>query len=141
MNSETTKISRAELLELVQEARMHRGGKALKYTTLDAFRETILEMMEYDVSLPIILRWLKDKHEVVMVPNTLRKYITKKIGRDVYDEYLQRNCWKKSRRVPKPSPQLPPPNAELPESQNQRSELGFDLKIPKPATFQRTQRD
>lgn len=141
MNKVITKISSADLLKLVQEARMHRGGKALKYTSLEVFRESIIEMMKNDIQLPIILRWLKDTHEVVMVPNTLRKYITKRIGRDIYDEYLQRNGWKKSRHMSKSSPQVTPSNTESPKSQNQNTELGFELNIHKPATFNRTNRD
>ncbi len=77
---------------------MRRGGKAMKYMRLEEFRESIIEMMQHDIALPLVLRWLKNEHEVVMVPNTLRKFITKRIGRDSYNEYLQRNGWLKAKR-------------------------------------------
>ena len=109
MNQPIDQISDSDLAEVIRVARQERGGKAAKYTSLERYRESILKLMQQDVQLSHILRWLKEKHGEQLVLNTLRKYIVWNIGRSIYDEYLLRNSWLKNRSNPNTKQPAQPP--------------------------------
>lgn len=136
-NRAMKKISEGDIAELVRASQGQRGGKSAKYTALEAYRESIVELMDLNVQLTLILKWLTQKQGEQLVVNTLRKYIVRNIGRDFYDEYLKRNGWTKARRKPQPgAPPLPPPPAN-----EEPNPFGYNLNIPtKPSTLKRTQR-
>lgn len=89
----------AELAKVVSEARKHRGGKPAKYPGLEKYGDSITKLLESDVQLPYILKWLIEEKKEVLVLNTLRKYVILKIGRGGYEDYLKRNGWMKSRKA------------------------------------------
>ena len=102
VNQTTNIITDDELADVVRIARKERGGKSVKYIKLEKYRESILRLMQQDVQLSHILRWLTNKHGEQLVLNTLRKYVARNIGREVYEEYLTRNRWIKTKGRKKP---------------------------------------
>lgn len=113
----------------------------MKYTSLEIHRDSIVELMQNDVQLPVILRWLRERHGVELVLNTLRKFVVKRIGRDAYDDYLQRNGWSKPARAARRATQTTAPENVAPNSPDSKTKLGFDLNIKRPDKFNRTKRD
>lgn len=93
----------AELAKVVSEARKHRGGKPAKYPGLEKYGDSIVKLLDSDVQLPYILKWLVEEKKEDLVLNTLRKYVILKVGRDGYENYLRRNGWMKSKRVVAPA--------------------------------------
>lgn len=91
-------IDNEKLAKLVIDAMSKRGGKPTKYTGYDKYPE-IIELINRDVQLPYILKWLTEKNGEKLVLNTLRKYVVFKIGRVAYEEYLKRNGWLKPRKT------------------------------------------
>lgn len=93
------KLDDLELSRLIKQANLSRGGKPAKYPQLDKHVE-IVKLIENDVQLPFILKWLFDEKGEKLVLNTLRKYVVFKIGRPAYEAYLKRNGWMKTKRKP-----------------------------------------
>jgi len=91
------KLDDLELSRLIKQANLSRGGKPAKYPQLDKHVE-IVRLIENDVQLPFILKWLFDEKGEKLVLNTLRKYVVFKIGRPAYEAYLKRNGWMKTKR-------------------------------------------
>lgn len=87
----------AELEELATQLKRQRGGKPAKYPELEKHSKMIVGLMDQKVSLPAILEWLQSKHGEEIVLNTLRKFVIYKMGRESYDDYLERNGWKRNR--------------------------------------------
>lgn len=100
MTTVSEEISDEELFDVLRRAGEHRGGKSAKYSKLERHRATIIKMMQNNAPLTFILIFLKEKHAEELVLNTLRKYVITYLGREVYDEYLRRNFWQKTRRKP-----------------------------------------
>ncbi len=137
VNQTTDPITDDELADVVRIARKERGGKSVKYIELEKYRESIVKLMQQDVQLSHILRWLKNKHGEQLVLNTLRKYVVRNIGREVYEEYLTRNHWIKTRGRKKPGvvgiADAPPTPLT-----NGRTGIGPNfLDFKKPAAFKR----
>lgn len=91
-------IDDEELNKIVSAARKARGGKPAKYQELEKYAESIEKLIDNDVQLPFILKWLLKEKGEKLVLNTLRKFVIRKIGRDRYEQYLARNGWQKSKR-------------------------------------------
>lgn len=122
-------IGDEELNKIVSAARKARGGKPAKYPELEKYGDSIEKLIENDVQLPFILKWLEEKGEKLVL-NTLRKFVIRKIGRDRYEKYLARNGWLKSKRSK---------STEAGNGATQNG-LGFKLELPKPKVFKRTER-
>lgn len=133
-----TELNDDELGKIVAAAKKARGGKPAKYPSLDKYGESIERLIDNDVQLPFILKWLLEEKGEKLVLNTLRKFVIKKIGRDRYEQYLARNGWQKSKRS-KPGSK-PAGAAEKSDSGRTSNGLGFELDIPKPREFKRTER-
>jgi len=93
------KLDDLELSRLIKQANLSRGGKPAKYPQLDKYGE-IVKLIENDVQLPFILKWLFEEKGEKLVLNTLRKYVVFKIGRPAYEAYLKRNGWMKTKKKP-----------------------------------------
>lgn len=128
-----------ELAKIVSEAKKHRGGIPPKYDLLDKYGEDILKLIESNVQLPFILKWLIDEKKEKLVLNTLRSYVIKKIGRDQYENYLKRNGWLKSKKAgvvakaesPQKETIVTEPTAVLKTSESEKPAKGkFDFEIP-----------
>ncbi|WP_263770121.1 hypothetical protein [Propionivibrio soli] len=134
---QVNQISDDELADVVRIARKARGGKSVKYVSLEKYRESIVKLMQQDVQLSHILRWLKNKHGEQIVLNTLRKYVVRNIGREIYEEYLARNHWIKTKGRERPGVVVSScsPEKSSTESSTVRS-LDF-LDFKKPAAFRR----
>lgn len=133
-----TGLSDKELEKLVSAARRTRGGKPAKYPALEKYGESIVKLIDSDVQLPFVLKWLLEEKGERLVLNTLRKFVIKKIGRDRYEQYLARNGWQKSKRSKSGSNSAGA--AEKSGNGTTSNGLGFDLSIPKPKEFKRTER-
>lgn len=86
-----TPITEDELDELAAASRGRWPGKPAKYQSLNAYRNDINRAIQRDVSLPVLLDWLRANRGVDVSLNTLRKYVIRFLGRDVYDAFLERN--------------------------------------------------
>lgn len=84
-------ITDQELNELAAASHGRWPGKPVKYKSLDSYRNDIERAIQRDVSLPVLLDWLKANRSVDVSLNTLRKYVIRYLGRDVYDAFLERN--------------------------------------------------
>lgn len=135
-------LDNEELVRIVNEARKLRGGKPAKYPHLEKYGESIVKLLERDVQLPYILKWLTEDKGEELVLNTLRKYVVRKIGRDAYENYLKRNGWLKTKKTQSaPETETVVPTIIKPEQEtNTNTELGFELDFKKPPTFKRTER-
>ncbi|MES2579411.1 MAG: hypothetical protein V4552_02615 [Pseudomonadota bacterium] len=130
-----------ELARLVSDARKSRGGKPAKYPQLEIYGVSIVKLLECDVQLPFILKWLIEEKNEDLVLNTLRKYVVRKIGRDAYEDYLKRNGWMKNKRTTKATSEKTALTTEtIAQEKSTPLGLGFDLDFEKPATFKRTER-
>ena len=75
----------AELAKVVSEARKHRGGKPAKYPGLEKYGDSIVKLLDSDVQLPYILKWLveekKEDLECLLrkYPAPLLFFITKQV--------------------------------------------------------------
>lgn len=127
-----------ELAKKVSEARKSRGGKPAKYPQLKKYEVNILQLIESDVQLPFILKWLIEDKNENLVLNTLRKYVVREIGRPAYEVYLKRNGWMKNKKTAK-AVVLTAETAV--QETAKKPVLGFDLIIEKPANFKRTERE
>lgn len=133
-----TKLDDEELEKIVAAAKKARGGKPAKYQELEKYVDSIEKLIDNDVQLPFILKWLLEEKGEKLVLNTLRKFVIRKIGRDRYEQYLARNGWQKSPRIkPGSKPAGTAVKAEIGTTQNG---LGFELNISKPREFKRTER-
>lgn len=129
-------ISDEELEKIVSAARKAKGGKPAKYPELEKYRDSIEKLIDNDVQLPFILKWLQEEKGEKLVLNTLRKFVIRKIGRERYEQYLTRNGWLKSKRGKSVSK-----TAATAENESTASDgLGFKLDLPKPREFKRTER-
>ena len=70
-------------------------------TDLSEFDGPLKEMMEANISLPVMLDWLKKKGEVTTLP-ALRRYVRRVFGDDYYDDFVKRNGWHRNKENPKP---------------------------------------
>lgn len=132
-----TNIDDEELNKIVSAARKARGGKPAKYTELERYAESIEKLIDSDVQLPFILKWLVEEKGERLVLNTLRKYVTRKIGRDRYEQYLARNGWLKTKRVKAGTTKAVEAGTTKTATNNG---LDYSFDIPKPRTFKRTER-
>lgn len=83
VNQTTDLITDDELADVVCIARKERGGKSVKYTALEKYRESDSEAHATGrtaISHPALL---KNKHGEQLVLNTLRKYVVREIGREI----------------------------------------------------------
>ena len=63
--------------------------------------DSIKTMIGLNISLPLIKGWLDDKHKVVITLQTLRSFVVRTLGEDVYEDYCKRNGWAKTKKVVK----------------------------------------
>lgn len=131
-------IDDEELNKIVSAARKARGGKPAKYQELERYAGSIEKLIDNDIQLPFILKWLLAEKGEKLVLNTLRKFVIKKIGRDRYEQYLARNGWQKSKRSKSGSHSAGA--AEKIGNGTTSNGLSFDLNIQKPREFKRTER-
>lgn len=64
------------------------------------YSSTIKEMIDLDISLPLIKGWLKDKKGVAITLQTLRNFVIRDVGDQYYEAYCKRNGWMKTKRKP-----------------------------------------
>ena len=135
-----TKLDDEELHKIVSAARKARGGKPAKYMTLEKYADGIEKLINNNVQLPFILKWLVEENGEQLVLNTLRKFVVRKIGRECYEQYLARNGWQKTKKSS--TTKVGNGNvAQASTATEATSNLGFDLNIPKQKTFKRTERN
>ncbi|OFJ47565.1 hypothetical protein BA896_023155 [Janthinobacterium lividum] len=69
-------------------------------TDLSEFDTTLKEMMDLDISLPVILTWLEKQEKQTTLP-ALRRYIRRVFGEEFYDRFLLRNGWQRTKQEEK----------------------------------------
>lgn len=87
----------SELDQLLTETLRRQRRK----TDLSEFDGPLKEMMEANISLPVMLDWLKKKGEITTLP-ALRRYVRRVFGDDYYDDFVKRNGWHRNKENPKP---------------------------------------
>ena len=96
--------------ELVRETQRRQRRK----TDLSAYEDKIREMLDLNISLPVVLEWLSKQGNVTTLP-ALRRYVVRVFGEDVYHDFMKRNGWLKTKSKYK----LPnPPNGDDSSSAN-----------------------
>lgn len=80
-----------ELEELMRETQRR---KRLK-TDLSEFEPSLKEMMDLNISLPVMLDWLERKGVTTTLP-ALRRYVKRVFGEDFYNDFAKRNGWLKT---------------------------------------------
>ena len=87
----------SELDQLLTETLRRQRRK----TDLSEFDGPLREMMEANISLPVMLDWLKKKGQITTMP-ALRRYVRRVFGDDYYDGFVKRNGWHRNKENPKP---------------------------------------
>ena len=85
-------MNESELQQLLDETQRRQRRK----TDLTEFEPAIKEMMDANVSLPVLLSWLEKKGKVTTLP-ALRRYVRRIFGEDFYDEFVKRNGWQRTK--------------------------------------------
>ena len=85
-------MDKEKLLELMDETRRRQRLK----TDLGEFDEQIKEMMDLNISLPVVLGWLEKQKKTTTLP-ALRRYVKRVFGDAFYDDFLRRNGWLKTK--------------------------------------------
>lgn len=120
-------------LDALAERTRARANKPRKFPGLAAHEAEIRKAMRRDVSLPILLDWLRTHRDVDVTLNTLRKYVVSAVGRPAYDDYIARNGWQRSPQQPK----SPRPSRASNPTQSRPFGLAADIR---PRTLIRTER-
>ena len=89
----------AELAKIVSEAKKSKAANVSKDDLLKKYKDSILKLIDNDVQMHLIHKWLVDDKKEKLAANTLRSFIVKEIGREKYEDYLKRNGWLKVRRA------------------------------------------
>lgn len=128
-------ISETELDGLSRISRM-RTTMPSKFPILEEHKETIVKAIERDISLPVLLEWLIQNRDLVVSLNTLRKFVTKTIGQEKYDDYLKRNHWERNRAQGYPArkkSQGDKRSSSTSVHQERATEIGTTLHATRPA--------
>ena len=110
-------MNESELQQLLDETQRRQRRK----TDLTEFEPAIKEMMDANVSLPVLLSWLEKKGKVTTLP-ALRRYVRRVFGEDFYDEFVKRNGWQRTKEL-----------KQAAGTTNNKTETG-DLTLAPPAT-------
>lgn len=86
-------LDKSELKKLLEEKLRRRRKK----TDLSQFDGNLREMMDLDISLPVILDWLISKGQITTLP-ALRRYVRRVFGEEFYDDFTERNGWMKRKQ-------------------------------------------
>lgn len=113
--------------ELIRETRRRRRTR----TDLSPFSEKLKEMMNLDISLPVILEWLEKQQFKTTLP-ALRRFVVRTFGEDFYHDFLKRNGWlktkyKTSARAANPEPASQP--AQAPKPSNTQEEPAKNTQL------------
>ncbi len=65
-------------------------------TELVEFDAQLKEMMDLNISLPVVLGWLEKEGKKTTLP-ALRRYVKRVFGNAHYDDFVQRNGWQKTK--------------------------------------------
>ena len=82
-----------DLLEKQRQQNLLLGHQIAPHT------EQIREMMELNISLPLIRGWLEEKKAVTVTLQTLRNFVVKTFGQDHYSDFVTHNGWLKTKRL------------------------------------------
>lgn len=85
-------MDKEKLLELIDETRRRQRLK----TDLAEFDEQMKEMMDLNISLPVVLGWLEKQGKKTTLP-ALRRYVKRVFGDAYYDDFVRRNGWLKTK--------------------------------------------
>lgn len=87
-------MERDSMAKLVLQTKERRRLK----TDLSAFDTYLKEMLDLNISLPVMMEWLlKEKQTTTTLP-ALRRYVRRVFGDDFYQAFLIRNGWQKRPR-------------------------------------------
>lgn len=85
-------MDKEKLTELMDETRRRQRLK----TDLAEFDGQMKEMMNLNISLPVILGWLEKEGKTTTLP-ALRRYVKRVFGDAYYDDFVRRNGWLKTK--------------------------------------------
>lgn len=86
-------MGKKELLdELVRETQRRQRRR----TDLSAYDDKLKEMLDLNISLPVILDWLAKQESITTLP-ALRRHVVRTFGQDFYNNFLKRNGWLKTK--------------------------------------------
>lgn len=82
-----------DLDELIKETQRRQRKK----TDLSAYEAKLKEMLDLDISLPVILDWIfkEEKDKKYTTLPALRRYVVRTFGESFYHDFMKRNGWLK----------------------------------------------
>lgn len=84
-----------DLDELIKETQRRQRRK----TDLSAYKAKLKEMLDLDISLPVILGWITKEEadkKFTTLP-ALRRYVVRTFGEGFYHDFMKRNGWLKTK--------------------------------------------
>lgn len=87
------------LNELIKETQRRRRGKG----DLSAYQNKLKEMLDLNISLPVILDWIKKEEgdEKFTTLPALRRFVVRTFGEGFYYDFMKRNRWLKTKSTKK----------------------------------------
>ncbi|MDD2845112.1 MAG: hypothetical protein PHT57_09175 [Rhodoferax sp.] len=81
--------------ELIKETQRRQRKK----TDLSAYNNKLKEMLDLNISLPVILDWIikEEKNEKYTTLPALRRYVVRTFGEGFYHDFMKRNGWLKTK--------------------------------------------
>ena len=125
--------------ELIKETQRRQRRR----TDLSAYNEKLKEMLDLNISLPVVLDWLAKQETVTTLP-ALRRYVVRTFGENFYHDFLKRNGWLKTKSQQfskKVSKKLIPDSkdTEVPETKDKITETN-PATAPAPRTVEATKK-
>jgi hypothetical protein len=84
--------------EAIEALRLKTKEKQRRKTDLARFDPTLKQMMDADISLPVILTWLFEEKQTETTLPALRRYIRRVFGEEFYENFLFRNGWQRTKQ-------------------------------------------
>jgi hypothetical protein len=96
-------------------------------TNMVEYQTAIKQLMDLDVSLPVILEWLIEEKKIATTLPALRRFVIRIFGGQVYGDFVTRNGWQKRKSQTK-SQSVLADKASIPTSE--RQEKSNEAEVP-----------
>lgn len=121
--------------ELIKETQRRQRRR----TDLSAYNEKLKEMLDLNISLPVVLDWLAKQETVTTLP-ALRRYVVRTFGETFYHDFLKRNGWLKTKSQQVSKKLIPASkDTEVPETTDKITETNT-ATAPAPRTVEATKK-
>lgn len=135
----STKVEPMDKKELLDELVKETQRRQRRRTDLSAYDDKLKEMLDLNISLPVILDWLAKQESITTLP-ALRRHVVRTFGQDFYNEFLKRNGWLKTKSKGKFQPDSSPKSKSSANTErtSANTENTRPLPAPSPGTVAAT---